>query len=263
MAEQRGEMVLLASCATRCGSRSHNEDNLRFSGQIELTEPLGPLSAETTLWLDRTHVFCVCDGIGGAARGELASDQALRSLSRYLSRCDVDWMPMETLAEEAAEAAHSGVLELCRSMGLSSGCTMVMVLIREDRYIAANIGDSPAFLYQAASRKLTELTEVQNLEWLCASTGRSCPDGQGHRLACYLGKEGAMARDMLHITGGTLEDGDMIVLCSDGVTNGIPEKKWRKYIRQKRSAAYLAGKAAASPGADNCTAICLSIKQTK
>lgn len=262
MAKRDGELILQASCATRCGSRSHNEDNLRFSGQVEVTEPLGPLSAETSLWLDRTHVFCVCDGIGGAARGELASGQALRTMSRYLSRCDGDRLPLETLAVEAAEAAHNGVLELYRSMGLSGGCTLVMVILRGGRFVAANIGDSPAFRYEASTRKLTELTQAHTQAWFCEVNGRPCPEGQGHRLAFYLGKEGTMAQDMIHITCGTLEDGDRIVLCSDGVTNGIPEKRWKKYIRQKRSAAYLTGKASAVPGSDNCTAICLSIQRT-
>lgn len=261
MSDRGAELILRASCATRCGSRSHNEDNLRFCGQIPVTEPLGPLSAETSLWMDRTHVFCVCDGIGGSARGELASRQALLGLDRFLTRPDVRGLHMEEMAAAAAEAAHSEILERFRAMGVHGGCTMVLVILRGAQYTMLNIGDSPAFHYHAGSRRLKELSQAHCLGWQCAAEGKPCPPGQENRLVHYLGREGVMARDMMHITSGTLSDGDGILLCSDGVTNGITREKLKKYIKGRRTAAFLADQAAALPGADNCTAICLYVKR--
>lgn len=258
-----GNWVLRCSCATCCGDRDQNEDNLRFGSLIEVTAPVGPLRAEVSMWMDQTQVFCVCDGIGGSARGELASRQALRALSRFLRKNDVRHLPMEELAAAAAEAAHSSVLNAYRSLGISGGCTMVMVILQGNRYTMLNIGDSPAFHYDAATRKFTQLSVEHSLHWLSQTTGTPCPPGEEHRLAYFLGREGAMARDMLHITVGTMGDGDAIMLCSDGVTNGIPERKRKKYVKQGRSAAYLVEKASGLPGADNCTAICLYARRLK
>lgn len=261
--DMSGNQVLRCSCATSCGDRDQNEDNLRFGSLIEVTAPVGPLRAEASMWMDQTQVFCVCDGIGGSARGELASRQALRGLSRFLRKNDIRHLPMEELAAAAAEAAHSSVLDAYRSLGISGGCTMVMVILRGDRYTMLNIGDSPAFHYDASTRQFTQLSVEHSLHWLSRTTGTHCPPGEEHRLAHYLGKEGVMARDMLHITGGALGDGDGIMLCSDGVTNGIPERKWKKYIKQGRSAAYLVEKASGLPSADNCSAICLYARRLK
>lgn len=258
-----GELVLRCSCATRCGDREYNEDNFRFGSMIEVTEPLGPIYAETSIWMDQTQVFCVCDGIGGSARGELASRRALKALSRFLGRKHIGQMPMEELAAAAAEAAHSAVLDLYRRLGLKGGCTMVMAILRGECYTIANIGDSPAYLYEGATRQLKELTVSHSLGWLARQTGKPCPGGMEHQLACYLGKEGAMAQDMLHMVHGTLTGEDMLMLCSDGVSNGIPGEKLKKYIKQGHNAAYIVQKASERPGSDNCTAICLYPQRLK
>lgn len=257
---ERSEIpVLQCSGATKQGSRANNQDNFRLGSLVGMTEPVGPFCASGAMLLDQTQVFCVCDGIGGGARGELASWMALRSIQQCFEQLCVEEYDLQELVQEAAEAAHSGVLEMYRRMGDAGGCTLTMIALRGTRYEFLNIGDSPAFYYDRVRRQVRELSCRHNRAWESIAKGEK-PEARSHqRLIHYLGREGFMASEMAHSCGGELRCGDGFLLCSDGVAEAFTPAGLKRAMKRQRNADVLTDKAARLENADNCTAICLTV----
>ena len=249
--------MLRCSGATRQGSRTNNQDNLRLGSLVELTEPVGPFCVAGRVPLDRTQVYCVCDGIGGSARGELAAWMALRAIRDCFEQMDIEKMALRDVVMEAAEAAQSAVLELYRNMGMPGGCTLTMVALRGSTYEFLNIGDSPAFFYDRARRQLRELSVRHDSQWLSRTNGEQPGKQERSRLLNYLGREGFMAAQMAHTCSGEIRCGDGILLCSDGTANAFPPAKLKRAMRKRMDADRMTDRASRIPGADNSTAIVL------
>lgn len=253
--------ALWYSGATKQGSRKNNQDNLRLGNMVQLTEPMGPFSAAGWIALDRTQVFCVCDGIGGGEKGELAAWVALRAISECFEQIDVEETELQDVVLEAAEAAQSGVLDLYRSMGATGGCTLTMIALRGSAYEFLNVGDSPAFYYDRARRQLRELSVRHDTRWQHRVKGEEIPEGERVRLVNFIGREGFMAAQMANTDGGELRCGDGIVLCSDGVTNAFSRRRLRRAMKKRMDADRMTDRAEREAGADNCTAVCLRVER--
>ena len=104
-------------------------------------------------------VYVVCDGMGGAAAGEIASTLAVDEVLRLLeSRADDGQKPLLTVAEEAICAANEAIFSRAqRNHRLSGMGTTLVVMAAEERHVwVLNIGDSRC--YRLRDGRLEQLT---------------------------------------------------------------------------------------------------------
>ena len=124
-------------------------------------------------------VYVVCDGMGGAAAGEIASSLAVDEMLRILSARTVA-EPMPGVAEQAIAAANAAIHSRSqRSNKLSGmGTTMDALLLVRDRAFYAHVGDSRIYLMRQG--KVHQITEDHSLveEQVRAEMARRKPDSR-------------------------------------------------------------------------------------
>lgn len=109
-------------CFTEIGRKDNQEDYLY------------PTQADTN-----THVFIMCDGMGGHDNGEVASKTAATALGEYLSSCkEIDIPTFETGLEKAYDALDA----IDTNTSKKPGTTMTCLCLNENSYLVAHIGDS-------------------------------------------------------------------------------------------------------------------------
>lgn len=248
------------SAATNRGSRAENQDNLRVGKKIPWIEPLGRYAARGTLNSRRAQIFCVCDGMGGEALGDAAALLALKAIDEFASGLS-GLEPLEEIALQAAHAAQETVLAFYDEQNCIGGCTLAMIVVRGDRYVVLNIGDSPVFYYNRRAKELAELSQRHNMAWEKRRRGEEPNEYDECRLVNFLGNPGVDAEEMLHYVSGRLEPGDSLLACSDGVSEGLSEERLAHALKWRRGAKWLTAQAAKMSESDNCTAVCVRAKR--
>lgn len=246
---------LKCSGASERGSRRENQDNLRFGDFHAFIDQTRSYAVSRCFSTEKCQVFCVCDGVGGAENGDMASTGALVAVKQYLAEENQE--QLEDMVLHAAERANCWVQEFYQCGGRVGGSTLAMVAILGEQYVALNIGDSPIFLYSRRKRALQELSVRHTQAWDLRRRGEIPDQKSEHTLVYYLGKANTDAQKMAHICTGTLAPGDSLLLCSDGVSEAFSQKKLCRRMRWKVSAKKLTASAAKAPNADNCTAVCI------
>ena len=163
------------------------------------------------------HLLAVCDGVGGSARGDIASSTALRQLAR------LDDDPAEDLLGAIAGAihrAHDRLAELVEEDPALSGTstTATIALFDGHRVGIGHVGDSRAYLYR--SRQLTQLTTDHTFVQSLIDEGRITEEesrSHPHRNLILKVVDGVHETepDLFIIE---LAPGDRLFLCSDGAS---------------------------------------------
>ncbi|MFC1734624.1 PP2C family protein-serine/threonine phosphatase [Candidatus Hydrogenedentota bacterium] len=181
-------------------------------------------------------IFIVSDGIGGIAGGEVASHIVTEVLCEMLRRefptndssnlSDVqERMPgiVRKLNESLRKKAEG---TQCDGMG----ATLISAMVRVPGVLITNLGDSRAYLVRDGI--LTLLTTDHNLGNSLIEAGEISPEEldshpAASRLLQYVGMAGQANPDT-HIL--TVREGDLLVLCSDGLTNMVSDKEMLEII---------------------------------
>jgi serine/threonine protein phosphatase PrpC len=218
----------LAICgATDIGAcRANNQDTFVIADlrSGDLSSPCDrkmiPLSRQGILLL-------VCDGMGGAAAGDLAARIAAQAIKHQLVGAgSVVTKHPETSLKNAVLGANGAVLAEARAhpeeRGMGTTCTAAIVL--PDRLFIAQVGDSRAYLMRDGGLKL--LTRDQTMADDLVERGvlpREQADyAYGHILSQAVGTQSRV--DPI-ITEVTLRRGDRILLCSDGLHGPVPAEE--------------------------------------
>src|ERR1700732_390680 len=174
----------------------------------------------------RGSLALVADGMGGHAAGEVASALAADVIRPLYY--DLDG-PIPQVLANAFAAANRAIIEYadehpeCRGMGTT--CT---VLAFSDRKAwLAHIGDSRAYLLR--ERNLIQLSEDQTLVAKLVSDGTMTQQEADHSpmhnvILQALGTT-ANIKPMIGAKGLPLRSGDVLILCSDGISNMVPDEK--------------------------------------
>lgn len=246
------------TAATHFGSRFENQDNLRLDTTLPYWTEEANQSFSGQDTADTLRVYAVCDGIGGEAMGDLAAMNALDAIEQYLHTTPpAATDDLKSIAYALAQAAQDQVIRFYQRRYRRGGCTLVMVVLRGAEYALLNIGDSPAFHYKKESDALIELSLRHNLATYKMQNQLPVIAADASTLLCYLGAEDT-ADAMAHIASGTLEEGDKLLLCSDGITNAFSRTPLQDALRSDCTGDVLVEQAAQAIYADNCTAILLS-----
>lgn len=223
-------------------------------------------SNEDSYGLSVEHgIYLVCDGMGGAAAGEIASSLAVEEAMRVLSaRLADESASVRAAAEEAVaaanEAIHSRSQRNSRLSGM--GTTFVSLLVRERRAWVVNIGDSRC--YRLRDRRLEQLT--QDHSWVDEQVRMGLmTEAEANRsqfrnvITRALGTQGSVSPDIFEMQA---EPGDLFLLCSDGLTrelnDGLIESMLALDLPLERLCARVVDAAKKAGGHDNIT--CLLVR---
>src|SRR5215469_13639674 len=184
--------------------RDHNEDFVVFwePQEFDQRQKLGSIAI-------------LADGVGGIGNGDVASRTAAETAIDVFRESKPDATPADVF-RQIYETASSRIFQVSREKGRMA-TTMLTSIFREDKVNIAHVGDSRAYLIRAGKiRRLTSdhsYTSLQvKLGLLLERNAMTSP----HRstLTRAMGFEPICRYDLL---AETLQPGDMILQCSDGL----------------------------------------------
>ena len=171
----------------------------------------------------------VCDGMGGARAGNIASQLAVQTfLETAKSSPPQEWRAEpEALLHSAAQQANTAVYTMagrepeCRGMGT----TMVAALVVELNAYILNIGDSRCYLVQPGG--IQRVTRDHSVVEDLVTRGKITPEQarqhpQKNLITRALGAEAQLRADLYR---QALSPGDALLLCSDGLSNVVTEQE--------------------------------------
>lgn len=204
-------------------------------------------------------LLAIADGTGGLPGGGQASQEAIHYLQAlYYAAPGPDHLPDRL--RQSVEAVNALNRLTQRQLGVEKGhlTTLVAAVIHMDQIWIANVGDSRAYLVQAASRLLMQLTEDHSEHVRSVKVGLVSEADLASRRAGVITRAIGLQDDcQVDIYQYTWAPGDRLVLCSDGLSCLAPEvmtSATLDFLPEKASQD-LVTKAIEADGSDNCTAV--------
>jgi len=242
--------------------REHNEDNfllanaetgVRTSSPEEVLEwKLGPKGA----------LFLVCDGMGGAAAGEVASTMAVDSISADMEAGDAT--TRERYARRlrrAIESANEKINAQSRlnqnERGMGTTCTAACLV--DGKLIIGQIGDSRCYVLR--SGQLAQLTKDQSLAWQLIEAGAMTAEEaksfeHANIILQALGVQDKVDVVLSHVD---LCRGDVVLVSSDGLHGPVTDEEMKDILLAepdcKKACEALIAKALEREGPDNISVV--------
>lgn len=208
----------------------------------------------------RRGLYAVCDGMGGARAGEVASEMACLGLLA-LDPATAGGRELRTAVTNVNHAIISRSLSDERLLGM--GTTMTAALIREGTLFLAHVGDSRAYLFRDG--RLEQLTDDHSWVGELVRRGELTPaqaaaHPQRSIITRALGTDLELEPDLREVE---LREGDRLLLCTDGLSGLVAESDLAEILSRPESpqtVAELLVKAALEAGGDdNVTAIVVDV----
>lgn len=203
--------------------RPHNEDNFGYD------ESLG--------------IFVVCDGMGGHAAGEVASQIAVDSIIEYFRDQNPSASPEASLADapmgarmlaEAVKKANDAILRYAsENVGTSGmGTTLVAARFSDNKFSIAHVGDSRIYLYRDG--ELLQLTEDHSLVMEQVRRGMLTLDeakqsSAQNIITRALGTDETTLPDLGEFPA---QPGDILLMTTDGVLRHVSDEEIRSILQQ-------------------------------
>ena len=211
----------------------------------------------------RAPVFVVADGMGGAQAGEVASKIAIENFEKGLPQAG---SPEERLAERVREA-NQQIHELSRTdrERAGMGTTLTAAYVDDTAVAIAHVGDSRAYLFRDGTlERLTQdhslVEELVRQEKLTREQADKHP--QRSIITRALGPEASVEVDTWTYP---VRAGDILLLCSDGLTTMISEDQVAEILRDADSldgaADALIDAANQAGGRDNITVVLFRLEE--
>lgn len=219
--------------------REHNEDSLI------VTPPL----------------YVVCDGMGGHAAGEVASEIAVNVIAQRAPH-----IADATALGQAVEEANLAIIEGARNGEgrAGMGCTCTAAVLDNERLVIAQVGDSRAYLLHQG--RLQQLTRDHSLVADLVEAGQITPaearvHPQRSVITRALGSDPHTQPDLFEIN---VEAGDRLLLCSDGLTSMVEDDEIEHILNRtpdpQLAASQLVNAAIGAGGYDNVTVVVVNIE---
>jgi PPM family protein phosphatase len=211
----------------------------------------------------RAPLFAVADGMGGAQAGEVAS----RIAAGAFEHGAVGEGPAEGRLEEIAQEANREIHKLAQedSSRAGMGTTLTAVMLHDDEVALGHVGDSRAYVLRDG--ELKRLTKDHSLVEELRRQGRLTEEQaeehpQRSIITRALGPEPKVNVDTMTFPA---RDGDVFLLCSDGLTTMVGDEEIREILvgaRSLRSAVNRLVEAAnRGGGRDNITAVAFRLTE--
>ena len=181
--------------------------------------------------LDKNTLLCVvCDGMGGAKSGNVASNLAL---DVFVEEIRNTWTPgmnqekTDQMLKAAVKLANFTVFDQAMQFEEFNGMgtTLVAVLIQEQQVTVINVGDSRAYLVSRSGIRC--LTKDHSLVQMMVDRGELTPErartypGKNY-ITRAIGTDNLVESDIFHLD---VERGDCLLLCTDGLSNLMDDQE--------------------------------------
>ena len=181
--------------------------------------------------LDGSTMLCVvCDGMGGAKSGNVASSLAADVFVQEVRRNwkhGLDDGRIDQILQNAVKLANFTVFDQARQFEEFNGMgtTLVAALVHGRKATVIHVGDSRA--YAITRDGIRQLTRDHSVVQMMLERGELTPEQArtypGKNLITRaIGTEGSIKSDLTHLTLGR---GDSLLLCSDGLSNTMDEQE--------------------------------------
>ncbi len=181
--------------------------------------------------LDKNTLLCVvCDGMGGAKSGNVASTLAVDVFVQEIKRTwtpDMDSEKQEQMLRNAVKLTNFTVYDQAQQFEefAGMGTTLVAALIHGKNMTLVNVGDSRA--YSICTDGVRQLTTDHSLVQMMINRGELTPERAknypGKNLITRaIGPETVVECDIFH---RKIEKGECLLLCSDGLSNLVDDQE--------------------------------------
>jgi protein phosphatase len=224
----------------------------------------------------------LCDGIGGHRAGEVAADIGVRTITETIAASDgrQPLMILERAIKKANHAIYQASLSDQGRKGMGATCACALVM--DNQLYTGNLGDSRIYLLRDGhilqlSTDHTWLQEAYDAGIIDERAGEAHPNA--HVIRRYLGSpkapqpdfrlwffEGEGDAEALNNQGLLLEPGDVILVCSDGLTDLVSDEEIQAVVKSTPFAdipKVLIDLANARGGHDNITVILMATPVNK
>jgi protein phosphatase len=215
------------------------------------------------------YLFAVADGVGGMDLGEVASSTAVSVLTKEFESSPGGAM-LISLLPRLVQHANAAVHDLTLApeyRGKKMATTVVACAVRHDQAVISHVGDSRCYLVRKGMAKqiTQDHTWVNEQRKMGLITESDMAQSESrHVLIRSLGPEMFVSPDT---TALTVQSGDVLVLCSDGVHDELPESTIASIVSQSKPvddiARELVARAIEIDGNDNTTAIVIRIRSVE
>lgn len=172
----------------------------------------------------------ICDGMGGLEKGELASATVIRTLSHWFESelpkrlTSYNWRELTIEWDRMIKEQNYRILEYGKRIKTNLGTTLSALLIIEDRYMIAHVGDSRVY---EISNSVKQLTEDQTFVAREIKRGNMTPeqaaaDSRRNMLLQCVGASKTVAPDILL---GDVKPDTVYMLCSDGFRHVLSKEE--------------------------------------
>ncbi|HWR61364.1 MAG TPA: Stp1/IreP family PP2C-type Ser/Thr phosphatase [Clostridia bacterium] len=219
--------------------------------------------------VENSYLYIVADGMGGHNAGEIASSMAVQEVALHIKE------NIEMLRHDEAEIldlirnsmlhANDKVYKtsIMKSNCLGMGTTLSMVLIKDGTAYIGHVGDSRIYLIR--EKQIKRLTEDHSLVAELVKLGSIKPEEadshpQKNVITRALGTEYNLDPDVFR---ESIQGGDIILICSDGLTNAVREENMLHIVVDSadlnEACGLLIDKAKENGGFDNITAVVIQM----
>lgn len=202
--------------------RDINQDNFFLNGFIKEDEKFsGLLSKAGNIRKDGFSLFAVADGMGGECFGEKAAFTAVKGFLNIRSA-------EKERIESCISAINEEICQCREEYGCRIGTTFAMVAVEGARVVVANAGDSRVYLFRG--KELKKISNDNTLVARLVREGIITPEEalvhpQRHMITQFLGINAAEGQIRPTFREGTLTDGDIYLICSDGLTDMVSDSE--------------------------------------
>ena len=175
-------------------------------------------------------LFLVCDGMGGAKSGNVASSLAADVFVQEIRRNwkhGLDEYHIDQMLQNAVKLANFTVFDQAQQFEEFNGMgtTLVAALVRGRKVTIIHVGDSRA--YAITRDGIRQVTRDHSVVQMMLDRGELTPEQArtypGKNLITRaIGTEGIVKSDLAHLT---LDKGESLLLCSDGLSNMMDEQE--------------------------------------
>ena len=242
--------------------REHNEDNFLVADLTRKTRSLTESERRPVVG-ERGMVLGVCDGMGGAAAGEVASQMAVDIIYERLIEADTptDHDALARRLVRAVEAAGQRIFHEARMdrTRRGMGTTATVASLIDGRMFIAQVGDSRAYILRLGH--LIQVTRDQSLVTQLIEAGQLTEEEaetfeHNNIILQALGTADTVQVDLTFVD---LRRGDRLMMCSDGLTGMIRADEIRHVLTSQvdpmQACKELTDRANAAGGHDNITVI--------
>ncbi len=207
-------------------------------------------------------VFVVADGMGGAQAGEVASQMAVEAFAAGLPEQGSPEERLSIVVQKANQEIHARSRSDAASAGM--GTTVTAAYLDEDAVVLAHVGDSRGYLLRDG--ELSRLTEDHSLVEELLRGGKLTEEEalehpQRSVITRALGIEPIVEIDTWTYP---LRPGDVVLLCSDGLTSMLSEQQVQQVLVESADLAQagdrLIAEANAAGGRDNITVVLFRVE---